>query len=78
LAEELRLDTGIQGVVIVDVAVGSPAARLGFQRGDLINGVNGEKIGRTRDLERVSGQSSRVWRITLTRDGRQRSVTLGG
>jgi Do/DeqQ family serine protease len=78
LAEELRLDTGIQGVVILDVEVGTPAQRVGFQRGDLINSINGEKIGKTRDLERVSGQNSRVWRITLVRGGRQRSVTLGG
>jgi S1-C subfamily serine protease len=78
LAEELRVDAGLQGVIILDVAVGSPAQRLGFQRGDLINAVNGEKIGKTRDLDRVSSQSARVWRITLTRDGRQRSVTLGG
>ncbi len=78
LAEELRLDANLQGVVILDVQVGTPAQRLGFQRGDLINTVNSEKIGKTLDLERISGQSSRVWRITLTRDGRQRSVTLGG
>jgi len=78
LAEELRIDAGLQGVVIVDVTVGSPAQRLGFQRGDLINAVNGERIGKTRDLDRISSQTARVWRITLTRDGRQRSVTLGG
>src|SRR5688572_17410511 len=78
LAEELRIDADLQGVIILDVAVGSPAQRLGFQRGDLINAVNGERIGRTRDLERISGQAARVWRITLTRDGRQRTVTLGG
>ncbi len=78
LADELRVDAGLQGVIIVDVAVGSTAQRLGFQRGDFINTVNNEKIGKTRDLERVSGQSSRVWRITLTRGGRQLSVTLGG
>jgi len=78
LADELRLDTSLQGVVILDVGVGTPAHRLGFQRGDLINAVNGERIGKTRDLDRISSQSARVWRITLTRDGRQRSVTLGG
>ena len=78
LAEELRLDTATQGVVILDVAVGSPAHRLGFQRGDLVNTVNSEKIARTRDLERVAAQAYRVWRITLTRAGRQLSVALGG
>jgi Do/DeqQ family serine protease len=78
LAEELRLDAGSQGVIITDVAVGSAAQRLGFQRGDMINVVNNEKIARTRDLERAAGQSARVWRITLTRGGRQLSVVLGG
>jgi S1-C subfamily serine protease len=78
LTEELRLDTATQGVVILDVAVGSPAHRLGFQRGDLINAVNNERIARTRDLERAAAQAHRVWRITLTRAGRQLSVVLGG
>jgi S1-C subfamily serine protease len=78
LAEELRIDDAVRGVVVVDVAVGSPAQRVGFQRGDVINAVNGDRIGRTRDLERVSATSPRLWRITLTRGGRQRTVTLGG
>ena len=79
LADELRLDSlNPQGVVIVDVEVGTPAQRVGFQRGDVINAVNGEKIARTGDLERLASQSARVWRFTFTRDGRQRSVTLGG
>jgi Do/DeqQ family serine protease len=79
LAEELRLDAATQGVVIVDVTVGSAAHRLGFQRGDIINIVNNEKIGRTRDLERTAAHSNpRAWRITLTRGGRQHSITLGG
>jgi S1-C subfamily serine protease len=78
LAEELRLNATTQGVVVIDVTVGSAAHRLGFQRGDLINTVNSEKIGKTRDLERVAAQASRVWRLTFTRGGRQHSVTLGG
>ena len=79
LAEELRLDAATLGVVIVDVTVGSPAHRLGFQRGDLVNVVNNEKIGRTRDLERAAAHNnSRNWRITLTRGGRKHSINLGG
>jgi Do/DeqQ family serine protease len=78
LAEELRLDTATQGVVILDVVVGSPAQRLRLQRGDLLNVINNERIGKTRDLERIAAQSPRVWRITLTRGGRQFSVALGG
>ena len=67
LAESLRLDPSAQGVVIVDIAAGSAAQSLGFQRGDLVLSVNNAKIAKTRDLERVAGQQSRRWSITIVR-----------
>jgi len=78
LADDLRLDPDTQGVVILDVTNGSAAQRLGFQRGDLVLSVNNTKIAKTRDLERVSAQQSRVWRITILRGGQQMSVELRG
>jgi Do/DeqQ family serine protease len=78
LADDLRLDPTTQGVVIVDVANGSAAQRLGFQRGDVVLSVNNAKIAKTRDLERVAGQQSRLWRITVLRGGQQISVELRG
>src|SRR5207302_8781643 len=78
LADDLRLDPGAQGVVIVDIANGSPAQRLGFQRGDLVLSVNNAKIAKTRDLERIANQQNRLWRITIMRGGQQMSVELRG
>jgi Do/DeqQ family serine protease len=78
LAENLRLDPSTQGVVIVDITAGSPAQSLGFQRGDLVLSVNNAKIAKTRDLERVAGQQSRRWNITIVRSGQQVSVELRG
>jgi Do/DeqQ family serine protease len=78
VADELRIDPSTQGVVIVDVADGSLAQSLGFQRGDVIASVNNQKIAKTRDLERAVAQASRVWRIIMVRDGQQRSVVLSG
>jgi S1-C subfamily serine protease len=78
LAENLRLDPSTQGVVIVDITAGSPAQSLGFQRGDLVLSVNNAKIAKTRDLERVAGQQSRRWSITIVRGGQQVSVELRG
>ena len=78
LADELRIDPTSSGVVVTDVSGGSPAQRLGFQRGDLIVSVNNAKIGKTRDLERAANQQSRAWRITILRGGRQMSVELRG
>ena len=78
LADDLRLDAGTEGVVIVDIAKGSPAQSLGFQRGDLVLSVNNAKIAKTRDLERIAGQQNRLWRITILRAGQQMSVELRG
>ncbi len=78
LADDLRLEPSSQGVVILDVEDGSPAQRLGFQRGDMVLSVNNAKIARTRDLERAVSQQSRAWRITILRGGQQMSVELRG
>jgi Do/DeqQ family serine protease len=78
LADDLRLDPAVQGVVIVDIANGSPAQSLGFKRGDLVLSVNNSKIAKTRDLERVTGQQSRRWSITIVRGGQQMSVEFRG
>jgi S1-C subfamily serine protease len=78
LADDLRLDPTAQGVVIIDIANGSPAHTLGFKRGDLVLSVNNSKIAKTRDLERVTGQQSRRWNITIVRGGQQMSVEFRG
>jgi S1-C subfamily serine protease len=78
VADELRLDANAEGVVVTDIADGSLAQSLGFQRGDVIAEVNGEKIARTRDLDRAAKERQRLWRITIVRGGQQISVTFGG
>ncbi len=78
VADELHLDADTEGVVITDLAGDSTAAGVGFQKGDIIVGVNNQKIGRTSDLEKATSQSARLWRITLVRGGQQINVTLGG
>jgi S1-C subfamily serine protease len=78
LAEELRLDASSEGVVVVNVADGSAAEALGFKPGDVVLVVNGERIGKTRDLERAAAAASRDWSITILRGGQQLNVTLRG
>jgi Do/DeqQ family serine protease len=69
LADELQLDSGAEGVVVLDTDNGSYASNLGFQRGDIIEQVNNEPIHRTRDLERAAREQSRSWRIVINRRG---------
>jgi Do/DeqQ family serine protease len=78
LAEELRLETSAEGVVILDVGNSTAAQSVGFRRGDVVVSVNNEKIATTRDLERITKEPSRLWRITLMRGGKQISVVFGG
>jgi len=78
LADEMRLEASAEGVVVLDVAQGSMAQSLGFQRGDVIAQVNDEKIARTRDLERIAKESTRRWAITLVRGGQTVTVQFSG
>jgi Do/DeqQ family serine protease len=78
LADELRLDTQTEGVVITGVADGSPAQSIGFQKGDIVVSVNNEKIATPADLERLSSAGGRQWRVTINRGGQQISVMFSG
>jgi Do/DeqQ family serine protease len=78
IADELHLDAETEGVVVTGVEGDSTAANLGFQKGDVILAVNNKKIARTSDLDRVTREQSRLWRISLLRGGQQINVTLGG
>jgi Do/DeqQ family serine protease len=78
LADELRIDSGVEGVVVTALTDDALAANVGFRKGDIILAVNGKKITSTRELAQVTSERSRLWRITILRGGQQLSVTLGG
>ena len=78
LADELQLQNIDDGVVILDVDNGSYASNLGFQRGDVIAEVNGERIAKTRDLERLTKTPSGSWRIGIIRHGQKISAVFNG
>ncbi|MGN6287155.1 MAG: DegQ family serine endoprotease [Afipia sp.] len=78
LADELRIDSNVEGVVVTGLADDALAANVGFQKGDIILAVNGKKITSTRELAQITSERARLWRITILRGGQQLSVTLGG
>ncbi|MET0968186.1 MAG: DegQ family serine endoprotease [Tardiphaga sp.] len=78
VADELRLDSTVEGVVVIDLADSGTAANVGFQKGDIILAVNNTKIATTKDLDKASRESARLWRIVVVRAGQQINVTLGG
>jgi Do/DeqQ family serine protease len=78
LADELRLDTAAQGVVITGVADGSTAQTIGFRKGDIVLSVNNQKIEKSADLDRVTRAGGRSWRVTINRGGQEISVMFSG
>ena len=80
LADELRLDPQIEGVVVTAVPDSTTIGPMGFrfQRGDIIVSVNDQKIGHSTDLQRVASAAGRSLRILMIRDGQHIQLTLGG
>jgi serine protease Do len=54
---ELHLPSSTKGVVVTDVASGSPAAMVGLQSGDVIQEVDRERIANTGDFDRAMRRS---------------------
>jgi S1-C subfamily serine protease len=78
LADELQVRNVEEGVVVLDVDSGSYASNLGFQRGDVIEEVNGQRVRKTRDLEQLTSTPNRTWRIVILRGGQKISAVFSG
>jgi Do/DeqQ family serine protease len=71
LATELRLPTDKTGVVVAEVVRNSPAARLGFQPGDIVISLNGDAVSSTKVLQALAGSNPNLWRVEIERDGQR-------
>ncbi|MNL34460.1 Periplasmic serine endoprotease DegP precursor [compost metagenome] len=69
LAEELRMSTSLQGVVVTEINRGSPAARIGLAPKDIIRSVNGAAIDSSKTLESVMADGASFWRVEIERGG---------
>ena len=70
LAQRLRVPADADGVAVVDVDRGSPAAGFGFQPGDIVRELNGERVTSAEQLKKLAEEDTRWWRFTVERDGR--------
>jgi len=78
LADRLEIRGADTGAVIVDIEPRSPAARLGFQPGDVVVSVQGRNVESAEELAELVERGSRVWRISLNRGGRVSSIVVEG
>jgi len=77
VADELQIELADEGVVIADLEGRSVAASVGFEKGDLIVAINGERLSSTRDAERLIERAGGYWEITINRNGRIFTTVLG-
>jgi serine protease Do len=78
LADELGIDTGSRGVIVIDVQRGSPAGRLGFAIGDVVVAINGRQVGSVVQLGQMLTETTRQWQVAIRRDGKVLSITVSG
>lgn len=78
VAEELRVNGMLEGVIVADIDPGSTAARVGLRPGDVVRSVNEREVTSTRALEKISRTRAPVWRLEIERDGRINRIVLRG
>jgi Do/DeqQ family serine protease len=77
VADELQIDVADDGVVVAELEERSVAASVGFEKGDQIVAINGERVANTRDADRLINRNGGYWEITVSRGGRTFTTVLG-
>ncbi|MGQ0486168.1 MAG: trypsin-like peptidase domain-containing protein [Hyphomicrobiales bacterium] len=73
-AEELSLDSGLSGVVVLEVGRASAAGRLGLEAGDIIRGLDGRAIRTVEDVLAYRIRPFKPWTFAITRAGREIAI----
>ncbi len=80
LADAIGLDTGLEGVIVLQVAPRSAAQRLRLKKGDILRAVNTHtvtSVGALKAYLKSAGPQPR-WRISFDRKGRALTVVVSG
>jgi Do/DeqQ family serine protease len=78
VAEELGIEEEGPGVVVLEVAPNTPAARLGVKRGDFVIGLNNDKVTSVAGLVKALGASPQGWRLSFQREGQVYNLAIQG
>ncbi|TAN70952.1 MAG: DegQ family serine endoprotease, partial [Magnetospirillum sp.] len=78
LAEEIGIDSGLSGVLVLGVRRGSVAHRLGVQPGDLILRINDKPVTSVADAKQLMAGERPRWSITINRNGETMTQVIGG
>jgi len=76
LADELGLEHEKTGVIVMALDRKGSAARIGFQRGDIILKVNGAPVTSTQELADLLRETASTWVIRIERGGRKSNIVI--
>jgi hypothetical protein len=79
VARRYGLPDDVEGVVVTEVRPGSPAARAGLARGDVIREIDDRRVDEARDVDTALRRGERPReevRLRVERDGRRRDVVV--
>lgn len=65
-----------EGLLVDNVASGTPASKAGLQAGDVVTAANGRPIGDIADLRRAVGGRTGAVKLDLVRKGKKQQVEL--
>ncbi|MDB5560995.1 MAG: serine protease [Hyphomicrobiales bacterium] len=78
VAQDLGLPFNAKGVVVTDVATGSPAEQIGLKPGDIVLNLNGANIADVGTFKRIASQGANGWQVVIQRDGQVIRSFIGG
>lgn len=77
VAAEIGLDDAAEGVLVVNVARGSWASRIGLRKGDILLTVNGDEVRLVEEIRRATSREQDKWRLEIRRGNRTLRVEVG-
>ncbi len=78
LADELGLDIGPRGVIVLELRRGSPAQVIRLLPGDLLLRINDRELKSVDDVRKATTQVALPWKMVLKRGDRIVNFTVGG
>ena len=76
VAEELGVDDAWDGVMVLSVARGSPARRIGLKPGDVLLEVGGRDVKGVSDVIDAIARPADSWRLSIRRGGQIHTIVL--
>jgi S1-C subfamily serine protease len=67
VAEEIGFEGPPAGVLVLDIARGSIAARVGLEKGDRVLMLNDRKIESVKSLASINAEDENLWKVTIQR-----------